>query len=144
VGWTGASSHQACWASGLECCVLLCAAVSCLSAYCMLQCAACLLLCPALCCCVLQSSMSSCCSHHCLHSYPRLVSPQTLFQVHVHTSESQCMSSCVCLYHTPACLRRLERRLVYIVGTRKSKRRQLGEYIVGTEKSKKAKERLDV
>jgi len=139
---------------------------------------------------VLQSSLLSCCSRHCLHSYPRLLSPQNAFpstRTHELESERQCMSSCEathcntlqhtathcntlqhtathcnserqcmssceathcntlqhtathcntlqqrepkCLYHTPACLRRLERLLAYIVGTGKINR---------------AKERLDV
>jgi len=55
-------------------------------------------------------------------------------------SESQVQTS-----ESPACLRRLERRLgVYVVGTGKSKRRRLGVYIVDTGKSKRAKERLEV
>ena len=87
----------------VSCCELpvcmLCAAVSCLSACCVL-------LCDAVSCShhcrravvitviMLQSSLLSCCSHHCLHSYPRLLSPQTPFQM----SDSQCISPCMCLY----------------------------------------------
>jgi len=100
------------------CCVLLCAAV-----YCSV------LLCAAVCCC-----------HRCLHSYPRLCSQHTPFQVRVHMSESQvrslCVSTsypcvcvhhipvcvCVCLNHTPVCLNHMARRLEERLGTGKSER----------------------
>jgi len=89
---------------------MLCATVSCCELPVCMLCAALSCLCAAVCCClllcavvitvvVLQSSLSLCCSHHCLHSYPCLLSPQTPFQVHVHTSESQLMCSCVYLYY---------------------------------------------
>ena len=83
----------------VSCCELsvciLCAAVSCLSAgasCCVLLCAVVITVI------VLQSSLLSCCSHHCLHSYPRLLSPQNAFPS-TRTHESQCMCSCECLYH---------------------------------------------
>ena len=86
VGRTRASSDQAGRTGRQACCVLLCAAVCCG----VLQCAA------------------VCCSHHCLHSYPRLRSQHTPFQVRVHMSESQvislCVSTsypCVCVEHIP-------------------------------------------
>jgi len=88
VGW-----HAVC------CCVLLCTAVCCS-----------VLLCAAVCCCVLLCA-AVCCSHHCLHSYPRLLRQHTPFQVRVHMSESQvtslCVSisyPCVCVNHIPVCV----------------------------------------
>ena len=57
----------------------------------------CVLLYAVVCCCVLY------CSHHYLHSYPRLLSQQTPFQVHIHMSESQIISPCVRIY-IPLCV----------------------------------------
>ena len=57
-------------------------------------------------CCYLLLYVALCCSHHCLHSYPRLLSPQTPFP----TSESQCMSPCKCLYIPLRVERAQERR----------------------------------
>ena len=89
---------------------------------------------------VLQSSLSS--------FLPAPPQPPNAFpntRAHELESESQCMSSCVCVFFIkPACLRRLERRLLFIVDTGKSRRRRLGVYIVDTGKSKRAKERLEV
>ena len=49
---------------------------------------------------VLQSSLSSCCSHHCLHSYPRLLSPQNAFPS-TRTHELERKSQCPIMYFLP-------------------------------------------
>ena len=108
------------------------AIVSCCELPVCMLCAAASCLCAAVCCCVLlcaavitvivlQSSLSSCCSHLCLDWYPRLLSPQKAFASR-RRHERRCMSCCECLYRTSACLSRLQRRLLYIVGTAKMQR----------------------